>query len=173
VYDLRHASATLLLLQGVNVKVVSQRLRHESIEITLKHYVQCLPAMQEAAATAVDRLFGDCPTVVPQEAGTVEVDQSQLALAQQLRAHSSTAERGTHNPNGPLSPSVQYCPNLFASTMVASISHSARVRQLPPLSGPLATNWLQNKQVGDMVGAVPVEIPATVGLEGGVRFATR
>jgi integrase len=73
-YDLRHTSATLLLLAGVNVKVVSQRLGHESIEITLKHYAHCLPAMQEAAAAAVDRLFSeerptdkaDCPTVVPQ-----------------------------------------------------------------------------------------------------------
>src|SRR5207249_2687026 len=65
-YDLRHTSATLLLLEGVNVKVVSQRLGHESIEITLKHYAHCLPAMQEAAAAAADRLFGDCPTVVPQ-----------------------------------------------------------------------------------------------------------
>jgi integrase len=64
-YDLRHTSATLLLLEGVNVKVVSQRLGHESIEITLKHYAHCLPAMQEAEAAAVDRLFGACPHGCP------------------------------------------------------------------------------------------------------------
>ena len=67
-YDLRHTSATLLLLTGVNVKVVSQRLGHESSELALKHYAHCLPAMQEAAAAAVDRLFGDRPTVAPQAA---------------------------------------------------------------------------------------------------------
>lgn len=46
-YDLRHTSATLLLLKGANVKMVSERLGHESIEITLKHYAHVLPAMQE------------------------------------------------------------------------------------------------------------------------------
>jgi integrase len=66
-YDRRHSSATLLLLAGVNVKVVSQQLGHESIEITLKRYADCLPAMHEAAAQAVDRLFGGSPTVVPQK----------------------------------------------------------------------------------------------------------
>jgi integrase len=48
-YDRRHTSATLLVLAGVNVKVVSQRLGHESIEITLKHYAHVLPGMQERA----------------------------------------------------------------------------------------------------------------------------
>jgi integrase len=77
-YDMRHTSATLLLLEGVNVKVVSQRLGHESIEITLKHYAHCLPTMQEAAAEAVGRLFGDCPTVVPQTAESALVFQAQV-----------------------------------------------------------------------------------------------
>jgi integrase len=44
-YDLRHTSATLLLMEGVNVKVISQRPGHESIEITRKHYAHCLPAL--------------------------------------------------------------------------------------------------------------------------------
>lgn len=57
-YDMRHTSATLLLLAGINVKVVSERLGHASIETTLKHYAHCLPAMQEAAAAAIDSLFG-------------------------------------------------------------------------------------------------------------------
>ena len=37
-YDLRHTSATLLLSRDVNIKVVSERLGHERIEITLTHY---------------------------------------------------------------------------------------------------------------------------------------
>jgi integrase len=49
-YDLRHTCATLLLLKGANVKLVSERLGHESVEITLKHYAHVLPTMQEHAA---------------------------------------------------------------------------------------------------------------------------
>src|SRR5262245_60516409 len=76
-YDLRHTCATLLLLKGVNVKVVSERLGHESIETTLKHYAHVLPAMQQAAVTAVAELFGgDCPPVVPQALGAAGNGQS-------------------------------------------------------------------------------------------------
>lgn len=60
------------------MKVVSQRLGHESVEITLKHYAHCLPAMQEAAAAAVDRLFSVCPTVVPQTAPALPEVSTQL-----------------------------------------------------------------------------------------------
>lgn len=57
-YDLRHTSATLLLLAGVNIKVVSQRLGHESIEVTLRHYIHCLPSMEDAAVEAMQKLLG-------------------------------------------------------------------------------------------------------------------
>lgn len=66
VYDLRHTCATLLLSRDVNIKVVSQRLGHESIEMTLRFYAHVLPDMQQKAVEAVQALFGvDCPTVVP------------------------------------------------------------------------------------------------------------
>ncbi len=35
IHDLRHTAATLLLTQGVHSKIVSERLGHASIEITL------------------------------------------------------------------------------------------------------------------------------------------
>jgi integrase len=76
-YDLRHTSATLLLLAGVNVKVVSQRLGHESIEITLRHYAHVLPGMQEKARDAVEGLFGDCHTEVTQEAREAGEERTQ------------------------------------------------------------------------------------------------
>lgn len=60
-YDMRHTSATLLLAAGVNLKVVSERLGHESVEITLRHYVSVLPSMQSAAADAMERILGGCP----------------------------------------------------------------------------------------------------------------
>lgn len=53
-HDLRHTSATLLLLAGENPKVVSERLGHASIEITLNTYSHVLPTMQEQAARKMD-----------------------------------------------------------------------------------------------------------------------
>jgi integrase len=66
-YATRHTSATLLLGAGVSIKVVSQRLGHENIETTLKHYVHAMPDQQEKAVEVVSNLFGgDWPTIVPQ-----------------------------------------------------------------------------------------------------------
>lgn len=56
-HDLRHTHATLLLLQGVNVKVVSERLGHTSIKMTLDTYSHVLPDMQEAAVKALEGMF--------------------------------------------------------------------------------------------------------------------
>jgi integrase len=56
-HDLRHAHATLLLLQGVHPKVVSERLGHASIGITLDTYSHVLPSLQSQAVEAFDQLF--------------------------------------------------------------------------------------------------------------------
>jgi integrase len=56
-HDLRHTAASLLLAAGVNVKVVSERLGHESIEITLRVYAHTLPTMGRAAADKLDGIF--------------------------------------------------------------------------------------------------------------------
>jgi integrase len=56
-HDLRHAHATLMLLQGVHPKVVSERLGHASVGITLDLYSHVLPSMQEDAVRAFDELF--------------------------------------------------------------------------------------------------------------------
>lgn len=52
-HGLRHTSATLLLQQNVHPKVVSERLGHSSIGITLDTYSHVLPGMQQAAADAI------------------------------------------------------------------------------------------------------------------------
>jgi integrase len=54
-HDLRHTHATLLLQQGVNTKVVSERLGHSKISITLDTYSHVLPNMQQEAADAIDK----------------------------------------------------------------------------------------------------------------------
>jgi integrase len=53
-HDLRHTCATLLLSEGVNVKIVSELLGHASITITLNTYSDVLPDMQDSAADAME-----------------------------------------------------------------------------------------------------------------------
>ena len=49
-HDLRHTHATLLLSQGVHLKVVSERLGHSSVAITADLYSHVLPDIQGEAA---------------------------------------------------------------------------------------------------------------------------
>jgi integrase len=58
VYDLRHTCATLLLLADEPAKVVSERLGHSSITLTLDTYSHVLPAMQKRAADTMGRILG-------------------------------------------------------------------------------------------------------------------
>jgi integrase len=60
-YDLRHTCATLLLLADVPAKVVSERLGHSSITLTLDTYSHVLPTMQQRAADVMGRLLGRKP----------------------------------------------------------------------------------------------------------------
>lgn len=57
-HDLRHSHATQLLLAGVHAKVVSERLGHSSIQLTLDVYAHVLPSMQEDAAAKINAAFG-------------------------------------------------------------------------------------------------------------------
>jgi integrase len=43
----------------VHPKIVSERLGHASIGITLDTYSHVLPAMQQEAAAAIDEIFGE------------------------------------------------------------------------------------------------------------------
>jgi integrase len=53
-HDLRHTHASLLLVRGVHPKVVSERLGHASIVITLDTYSHLMPTMQEEAVREFD-----------------------------------------------------------------------------------------------------------------------
>jgi integrase len=61
VHDLRHTHATILLAAGVPVKVVSERLGHASVTITMQIYQHVLPGMQAAAAAQFAALVGGQP----------------------------------------------------------------------------------------------------------------
>ena len=56
-HDLRHTHATLLLSAGTNPKIVSERLGHASVAITLDIYSHVLPGIQEQAATVFDDMI--------------------------------------------------------------------------------------------------------------------
>jgi integrase len=56
-YDLRHTTATLLLSEGISPKVVSERLGHSSVVITLDVYSHVLPTMQADATDKLQRLL--------------------------------------------------------------------------------------------------------------------
>jgi integrase len=56
-YDLRHTTATLLLSAGENPKVVSERLGHASIVLTLDTYSHVLPTMQKEATNKLEKLM--------------------------------------------------------------------------------------------------------------------
>jgi integrase len=52
-HDLRHTHATLALRAGIHPKVVSERLGHATVSITLDTYSHAIPAMQEEAAALI------------------------------------------------------------------------------------------------------------------------
>ena len=56
-HDLRHTHATLLLQQGVHPKIVSERLGHSTIGITMDTYTHVLPNMQKEAAQQFEQLI--------------------------------------------------------------------------------------------------------------------
>ena len=58
-HDLRHSHASLMLKEGVHPQVVSERLGHASISITLDTYSHVLPGIQRAAAEAFDKSLAD------------------------------------------------------------------------------------------------------------------
>ena len=59
VYDLRHTCATLLLAANAHPKIVSERLGHSSVMLTMDTYSHVLPTMQDGPADQLEgMLFG-------------------------------------------------------------------------------------------------------------------
>lgn len=56
-HDLRHTHATMLLQNGIHPKIVSERLGHSQIGITLDTYSHVLPNMQKEAVQRLDEMF--------------------------------------------------------------------------------------------------------------------
>lgn len=58
-HDLRHCHASWLLAAGVHPKVVSERLGHSSVQITLDLYSHLLPSIQAAGIAKLAEMLGD------------------------------------------------------------------------------------------------------------------
>ena len=56
-HDLRHTHATLALRAHIHPKIVSERLGHSTVAITLDTYSHCIPSMQREAAEAIGALL--------------------------------------------------------------------------------------------------------------------
>ncbi len=56
-HTLRHTHATELLRQGVHPKIVSERLGHSTVALTLDVYSHVTPSMQDDAARALDAML--------------------------------------------------------------------------------------------------------------------
>jgi integrase len=56
-HDLRHTTATLLLLAGTHPKLVQELLGHSTIALTLDTYSHVIPAMHGEAADKIDELL--------------------------------------------------------------------------------------------------------------------
>lgn len=57
-HDLRHSHATAMLASNIHPKIVSERLDHSRVALTLDTYSHVVPGMQEKAAAAIDAAFG-------------------------------------------------------------------------------------------------------------------
>jgi integrase len=64
-HDLRHTAGTLMLREGIHPKIVSERLGHASVQITLDIYAHALPSLQRDAAEALDELLSPIPVELP------------------------------------------------------------------------------------------------------------
>jgi integrase len=56
-HDLRHSTATLLLVQGVAPRVVMEILGHSQIATTMNIYTAVVPELQREAAARMDDLL--------------------------------------------------------------------------------------------------------------------
>lgn len=58
-HSLRHTHATLLIFNGENIKVVSDRLGHKDISVTLNTYMHVIDDMKKDTARLLDSIFNN------------------------------------------------------------------------------------------------------------------
>lgn len=58
--QLRHGAASLLIAQGVSLKIVQENLGHSTYQITADIYAHVAPELKQVAADAIDEALGGC-----------------------------------------------------------------------------------------------------------------
>jgi integrase len=58
-HDLRHSHVTLLIAKNTNPKIISERIGHSDIKVTLDTYSHILPSMQQGVVNTLDKIFED------------------------------------------------------------------------------------------------------------------
>lgn len=86
-HDLRHTHASIAVQAGIPVKVISERLGHESPAFTLKQYAHAMPGMQKDAAAEIAEIVLNSPV---NYAGLRVVNQ----LPQPVRKSDSQSQKG-------------------------------------------------------------------------------
>jgi integrase len=56
-HDIRHACASLLVVQGVHPRVVMETLGHSQISLTMDTYSHVIPALQREAADRMEAVL--------------------------------------------------------------------------------------------------------------------
>src|SRR5665648_739949 len=126
-HDLRHTHATLALQAGIHPKVVSERLGHANISITLDTCSHAIPAMQEEAATLIAGL------VFASWRDSHQMDPSVRRVA---RGRGAGATQPTSRRRNPLKPTTM-------STVATPLSHSSGATVSAP-PGILGT-WMKGE----------------------------
>ncbi len=92
--SIRHTYATLLLSAGENPKVVSERLGHVSVTLTLDTYSHVLPDMQDKATSKLEEMLLQNP---------------HTSDASKDNSHTSQLKRVPGNVIHPQKPFVYWC----------------------------------------------------------------
>lgn len=56
-HDMRHSHVTLLIAKNMNPKIISERIGHSDIKVTLDTYSHILPSMQQEVVNTLDKVF--------------------------------------------------------------------------------------------------------------------
>jgi hypothetical protein len=98
-HDVRHSYATAALAAGVPAKIVSERLGHANIAITMDTYSHVLPGLDAAAAGTVARLIlGDAKPAVDKSLTTGPRVTDSGKEVKGERPGQKEGDRGDSNP---------------------------------------------------------------------------
>ena len=75
-HDFRHTTATLMLINGIPLIVVSRRLGHSKPSVTLDIYGHYLLGMQSAAVALMDKLATPIAVKLQQTAASTSEDEN-------------------------------------------------------------------------------------------------